>query len=76
MIGDDPMGRDCEPTTPGPIAPEALSRNAVPFSATDAHRPADLPWTQAPAGRRISFLAWTVAAIVGIVLWFIVIRLI
>jgi hypothetical protein len=76
MIGDDPTGKDNEPMTPEPITPDALRRAAVPFTDTDAGRPAEMPWSRVPAGRRISFTAWGVAGVVGIVLWAVIIKLV
>ncbi len=70
MIGDDPTGKDSEP-----MIPEALNRSAS-FSDTDTHRPADLPWSRVPTGRRISFAAWGIAGVVGILLWVVIVKLI
>jgi hypothetical protein len=75
MIGDDATGRDSESMTPEPTAPEALHISASPFADTNTRRPADMPWSDVPAGRRISFTAWGVAGIVGIVLWMVIIKL-
>lgn len=71
MIGDDPTGNDNEP-----MIPEILQRSATPFPDTDIARPADLPWSRVPAGRRISFTAWGVAGVVGIVLWVVIVKLV
>jgi len=76
MIGDDLTGKDSDPMPPEPITPEPLNRAAVPFSDTDVRRPADAPWARVPAGRRISFTAWGVAGVVGVVLWVVIIRLV
>jgi hypothetical protein len=75
MIGDDPMGQDCEPMTSGPTSLEPLSRHAASFSDTDTRR-ALQPWSHVPEGRRISLSAWSVAAVVAIGMWIVIIKLI
>ena len=75
MIGDDATGKDNESRTPEPIAPESLSRSATSFADTEIGRSADSPWSPVPAGRRISFTAWGIAAILGILLWVVIIKL-
>jgi hypothetical protein len=74
MSGDDAK-RDSESMTPEPIAHEPLLRNAASLSDIDVRQPADMPWSDVPAGRRISFTAWGIAGAVGIVLWMVIIKL-
>lgn len=76
MIGEDPTGKESESMTRAPIAPEPLNRTPTSFADTESSRVADTPWQQVPAGRRISFTAWGVAAVVGVLLWMVIIKLI
>jgi hypothetical protein len=76
MIGDDPMGQDCEPMTSGPTSLEPLSRHAASFSNTDTRRAVEQPWSHAPEGRQISLSAWSIAAVAAIALWIVIIKLI
>lgn len=76
MIGNDPTAKESESMTRAPIAPEPLNRSAAIFSETGGHSPADMPWQQVPAGRRISFMAWGGVAVLGIVAWMVIIKLI
>lgn len=76
MIGSDPTGKEIEPMTRAPNAPEPLSRTPASFTDTGSSRVAGSPSRHAPAGRRISFTAWGVAAIVGVLLWMVIIKLI
>ena len=75
MIGEDPTGKESESMTRAPIAPEPLNRSAASFADTEASRVAGSPWQQAPTGRRISFTAWGAAAVVGVLLWMVIIKL-
>jgi disulfide bond formation protein DsbB len=76
MIGDDPTGQDCEPMPPGPTSLEPLSRHVASFVNADTRRAVEQPWSHMPEGRRISLPAWSIAALVAITLWVVIIKLI
>jgi hypothetical protein len=78
MMGDDATRAEGDPrgverSEAEPTGVEPLHRVAAPFR--DSPAPEDLPWTRAPTGRRISFVAWGVAVGIGILLWLLLFKL-
>ncbi|WP_242138292.1 hypothetical protein [Sphingomonas sp. TREG-RG-20F-R18-01] len=75
MNGDEATRNDPEPMNPDPTHREPLHRAADFTSAPETRRTTNLPPPAVPAGRQISFTAWTLAGVVGIVLWVVIIKL-
>jgi hypothetical protein len=71
MIGDEPTPKDSEPMTTEPMARSAsFAPHAAPIAPGHA-----MPG-QPIEGRRINFLAWGLAGVVGVAMWVVILKLI
>lgn len=75
MIGKDPTGAGGKPRHPEPIGHEPLNRAEAWHADADTRFPVEPGSSRMLPGRRISFTAWAIAGVVGVVLWMIVIQL-
>jgi hypothetical protein len=68
MVGEDPKGKE-------PVTADSLSRAERPMPEVRTHgAPAAAP--RPLGGRRISFVAWGLACLVGIALWILIFEII